>query len=212
MKQIQRVGLMTGLALGIISSAAAGQGNPPPSAPPQQGQMPPMRGRGMRGMGPMNGPMPGRGRMAGPGRGLTMVPAGRVLAAKEELSLTDDQVKRLEALRTSQREALRPPTPARLRAMADLAEAREKDNIDGERSALEKLARLRVDEQVAYLRAAKEARDVLTPDQREKVGGMLRRMPGGPGMRGRGPGEDLGDADPLIDSPPPISPRQRPRA
>lgn len=175
MKRLVRAGLMTGLAIGSLTTLAAAQGNPPP--PPQPQPQQPMGRIGRGGMrGRVGAPfMSPRGRMGGPGRGgLPMVPAARLLGAREELQLTDDQVKRLEALRTSQREALRPPRPARLRAQADLAEAQEKDNIDGERAALEKLAKLRVDEQVAFLKAAKDARDVLTPDQRDKAGGMLR--------------------------------------
>jgi len=131
-------------------------------------------------------------------------PARAVLALRQQLSLTDDQVKRLEALASAQQTALRPDRAAQLRARADFIDARQKDNLSGQRAALDKLARLRTDAIMARLQARKDVKDVLTSDQREKLQtqfarGMARRrgaqlrgrvgIPGGPmGQRGFGGG------------------------
>lgn len=152
--------------------------------------------RGMRGPGGPGGPgapmLP-----RGPGGS----PAAMLARLKQPLNLTDDQVKRLEALASQQRTALEPNVGAMLRARADLADARKGEgDIAATKKALEKLAALRIDQQVAHLKAAQEARAILTADQREKLGGMraamrggmMRRMRGGPGgpmgmRRGMGP-------------------------
>jgi len=121
-------------------------------------------------------------------------PAARYLAMRDRLALTDEQVKRLEALAATQREALRPNEPAMLRARADLMEATQKDDLTAARAAMERMARLRTDAAMAQLQARKAARDVLTPEQRirldERRGAMpMRREMRGPRMRGSfGPG------------------------
>ncbi len=153
-------------------------------------------------------PQPARRNAANPGlaeRVLTARnPAERLLALREQLALTDDQVKRLQTLGAAQSDALKPNRPAMLRAQADLAEAMEKENLDAAHTAMTRLAALRTDAAFARLKAGKEARDVLTADQKSKLqqfqamrrmqmrnrmgGGM--RGPGGmgPGMRGPRPG------------------------
>ncbi len=113
-------------------------------------------------------------------------PAERLLAFREQLALTDDQVKRLQALGTSQTEALRPNRPAMLRAQADLAEAMQKENLDAAHTAMTRLATLRTDAAFARLKADKDARDVLTTEQKSKLQqfGAMRRMQMRNRMRG----------------------------
>ena len=108
-----------------------------------------------------------------------------LLRQRERLQLTDDQAKRLDALAKTQRDALKPQHSNMLRAEADLADAEDKENFDAQRSALEKMAKIRIDQDMAQRRALKDARDLLTPEQRDlmprpMMGGMGR---GGPGMR-----------------------------
>lgn len=127
-------------------------------------------------------------------------PARAVLALRSQLALTDGQVTRLEALASAQQAALRPDRAAQLRARADFIDAQQKDNLDAERSALDKIARLRTDAIMARLKARRDVKDVLTPDQRGKLetqfarrmvqrrGGMGIGMPGGGPMPRRGVG------------------------
>lgn len=115
-------------------------------------------------------------------------PAEAVLRLRERLALTDEQVRRLEALATSQREALRPSGPDLLRARADLLEATSPDiDLDAARAALERLSRLRTDAALARLRARKEVRDVLTAEQRSKLDDLGVSGAGRMGPRGRPP-------------------------
>lgn len=116
-----------------------------------------------------------------PMRGAVMAPANparAVLRHREALGLTDEQVKRLEALAQAQEKALQPQGPDRLRALADLWQAASGDvNLDAARAALERLSRLHNDAVLARLRARKEARDVLTPEQRTKLDALMRHAP-----------------------------------
>jgi Spy/CpxP family protein refolding chaperone len=116
-------------------------------------------------------------------------PAEMLLRQKERLELTDDQAKRLDALSKSQRDALKPQLSSMLRARADLADAEEKENLDGQRSALEKLAKIRVDQDIARRKAMKDARDVLTLEQRDRLPALMNRGAGRGGMR---PGAAMG--------------------
>jgi Spy/CpxP family protein refolding chaperone len=106
-----------------------------------------------------------------------------LLRQRERLQLTDDQAKRLDALAKTQRDALKPQRSNMLRAQADLADAEDKENFDAQRSALEKMAKIRIDQDIAQRRAQKDARDVLTSEQRDLMPGP---MIGGMGRGGRG--------------------------
>jgi Spy/CpxP family protein refolding chaperone len=114
-------------------------------------------------------------------------PASRLLRMREPLGLTDAQVERLEAMRQA-------PLPtmsesAMLRARADLMDATRGDgNPEAARAALDRMHRLRADQQVAMLRLRKEARDVLTAPQKTRVEQIERfTRRGAPGMRGGQP-------------------------
>lgn len=127
---------------------------------------------GRRGM--QSGP-----RMQGPGAG--------VLRYRQELELTDDQVKKLEGLSTAARP--RANEADMLRARADLMDATKGDiNLERARAAYDKMARVKTDAQLAQLKTRQEIRNVLTPAQRTKFDAMSARR-GEKGMRGgRGPG------------------------
>jgi Spy/CpxP family protein refolding chaperone len=107
-------------------------------------------------------------------------PARALLGQRERLQLTEEQMRRLEALAREQRESVRPNEPALLRARADLMDAVQRDNIAGARAAMERMSRLRTDATVARLEARKQARDILTAEQRTRVD-EARRMTTGRG-------------------------------
>lgn len=155
------------LSLAAASAFAQEPPRPPAPVPPQPGMVPRA----------MDEVLPQRAIMA-PGN-----PARLLLRHREALALTDEQVKRLEALAEAQQKALQPVGPDRLRALADLWQATSGDvNLDAARAALERLSRLQNDAVLARLRARKEARDVLTPEQRTKLDTMVRAAP----LRGSG--------------------------
>ncbi|HYD54619.1 MAG TPA: Spy/CpxP family protein refolding chaperone [Gemmatimonadaceae bacterium] len=155
------------MLLAASSAAAQDTARAATPRPRAEGRM----GMGM-GMGPGAGPARA-GRQLGPqqrgARQFGGVPARAILAMRDRLALTDDQVRRLEALAATQREALRPNEPAMLRARADLMEATRRDDIPAARAAMERMARARTDLAVAHLQARKSARDVLTAEQRTKL-------------------------------------------
>lgn len=153
-----------------------------PGMGPEMGQ-----GRG-RGMGPGAGPggaagprgMGQRGNR-GPGRGNGNAAAG-LLRMRSQLELTDDQVKRLEALQTAQR-------PQRnqsdmMRAQADLMDATRGDgNINAARTALERMSRVRNEEVLAGIKARQDARNVLTAAQKTRLENFRMQADGRRGMR-----------------------------
>lgn len=102
-------------------------------------------------------------------------PASALLRMRQQLGLTDAQVQRLEGLRQS-------PIPevsesARLRAQADLVDAMRGDgNPEAARAALERIHKLQIDRQVAHIRARKEAREVLTAQQKTQLDQLERRL------------------------------------
>ena len=134
--------------------------------------------------------MPQADRMPDMPRGpMGNTPAAHLLQMREHLKLTDDQAKRLEALNTAQAQALAPQRGAALRVAADLSDATQGDgNIAAARAAMEKGAKLHIDQAIAHLQAMKDARAVLTTDQKAQMDAMGPMMGagrmGGMGMRG----------------------------
>lgn len=98
-----------------------------------------------------------------------------LLRARTQLELTDDQVKRLEAMQAA-------PAPKSnrsdlMRAQADLLDATKGDgNLARARTALDRLSRLRNDQVLARLKAQQDVRAVLTSVQRTKVDNMRQRV------------------------------------
>lgn len=149
-------------------------------------------------------------------------PAGQILAQREKLGLTDDQVARLEALKTAfATKELAPAEMAKLRD--DLAAAsRGEANISAARAALNKINDAQNQVVIARLEAHNQARAVLNADQQATFdaaeakrpammggafgAGMAGGRGGAAGMgagRGAGGGRGRGGPPPA----PPIPPR-----
>lgn len=104
-----------------------------------------------------------------------------MLDRRSELSLTPEQVSRLEALRNDfAREAVKREADIRVAEM-DLAHLLEQEMLDISKveAKMHEVARLRTDLRVARLRTIEQGKAVLTPDQRNKLRTMLG-MPGAP--------------------------------
>lgn len=119
-------------------------------------------------------------------------PAAQMLRLRQQLNLTDEQVRRLETL--AKADVPRRNSADVLRARADLMEAMQGDgNLSAARSALDKMSRLRNEQLVAGLRQRQEARAVLTVDQRRIVDNARQRVRAVAGrerlMRQRGIGQ-----------------------
>jgi LTXXQ motif family protein len=98
-----------------------------------------------------------------------------LLRARTQLELTDEQVKRLEALAAAP--APKSNASDMMRAQADLLDATQGDgNLAGARAALDKLSRLRNDQLLARIKTQQEVRAVLTSAQRAKVDNVRRQL------------------------------------
>lgn len=186
-------------AVSLTADASAQGGQVRPRQPQRPAAQPPAGAPGAAGAQP-------RRPVADGVRGRTGGPASQYLRMRQQLELTDDQVKRLETLASA--------APARIseadlmRARADLMDAQKGDgNLAGVRAALDKMSKLRNDEVIARMRAGQDARAVLTAAQKTKVdnfrgalrdravaGRGFRERRGGAAMRGRGPGFAQGGA------------------
>ncbi|WP_310568884.1 Spy/CpxP family protein refolding chaperone [Gemmatimonas sp.] len=121
--------------------------------------------------GRVGGPGARNGR-GGPGGGH---PAAMLLRARTQLELTDDQVKRLEALAAAP--APKSNATDMMRAQADLLDATQGDgNLTGARAALDKLSRLRNDQLLARIKSQQDVRAVLTTTQKTKVDNMRQQL------------------------------------
>lgn len=195
--------LVIGTTIATTLDAQTGQRPPRDSAPRAGVQQPGIRremieervirgrtpdARGPEGRGP-------RGAQRRPGRGN---PAAMLLGLRAQLGLSDEQVKRLEALRDAP--LPKPNTAEMLRSRADLLEATQGDgNLTAARAALDKMSRLRTEQALAGLKARQDARAVLTPAQKTKLDGMRQQMAGrvrkalrNRALRGRAGGEFRG--------------------
>jgi hypothetical protein len=100
-----------------------------------------------------------------------------LLRQRDQLGLTADQVKKLEALQATPQPQVN--AADLLRARADLMDATRGDaNPEKARAAMDRMAKLRTDVAVARLKARQEARNVLTPAQKAQVDAMAQRMKG----------------------------------
>jgi Spy/CpxP family protein refolding chaperone len=130
--------------------------------------------------------------------------AGLALRHQKELALSPAQVDSLRKLGTdAQRDAIKQQAERRLAELdlrtlmapdpADPNKARDLPRIEAKVREIEKL---RADARVARIRSLEQSRQVLTPEQREKLRGLVgqqgqHRGPHGPGMHGMTP-EDGG--------------------
>jgi Spy/CpxP family protein refolding chaperone len=124
------------------------------------------------------------------------------LRHRQELALTPAQVDNLRKLGTdAQRDAIKRQADRRLAELdlrtlmmpdtADPAKAMDMAKVEAKVREIEKL---RADERVARISSLEQSRQVLTPEQREKLRALLAqrgqpRGPHGPGMRGMAPAD-----------------------
>lgn len=102
-------------------------------------------------------------------------PASALLRLRTQLTLTDDQVKRLEALQNAN--VPRRNQADELRARADLMDAMQGDgNLSAARAAMDRMHKVRTDRAVAQLKLRQDARAVLTADQKSKLDNMRAAM------------------------------------
>lgn len=141
-----------------------------------------MSGGGMAGHGMMGGMAAGQGMMGGTGA-MGMMPAGgaspaALLRAGDELALTPDQKTRLEALANEPGEGRQTHMQAAMAARTRATKALSADapDLQAYQNALEEAASRMVEVHVAVARAALDARAVLTPEQRSKIGEGMRLM------------------------------------
>ncbi len=169
------------MATVVTSAVAVAQTRPvPPPRPDRAG--PPV---------PANpDSQPPRDRRAGPG-GLQggpgmSGPASQLVRMRAQLELTDDQVKKLEALQSTPQPTLNEADM--LRARADLMDATKGDvSLEKARAALDRMARVQTDVQIAQLKSRQDLRNVLTVPQRAQFDAMSRNMRDrrGDAMRGQ---------------------------
>jgi len=153
-----------------VAGSAAAQGTVRPRRPAPAGQPGSATGPGGVDRAPQGAPSrvgpnaaPGARAQAMMGAG----PAAGLLRLRNQLSLTDDQVKRLEALQNATVPRLNPADA--LRARADLMDATRGDgDLAAARAAMDRMHSLRTDRAVARLKMQQDARAVLTADQKNK--------------------------------------------
>lgn len=151
-----------------------------------------MMGQGMMGSGMMQMMGQGMGMMATGGPGPAMI-----LRMEDALDLTDDQIGRLEEIRQEFSGTQQQHMNAAMSAHQNARQALEGEDPDFEayQEALQEASTHMVQAHVAMARAAVQARQVLTAEQRQRLQqgmGMMQGMMGDPGagsgmMRDRGP-------------------------
>ena len=126
--------------------------------------------------------------------------AGLALHHRQELALTPAQVDNLRKLGTdAQRDAIKRQADRRLAEldlrtmmMPDPADANKPRDLSKIETKVREIEKLRADGRVARIRTMEQSRQVLTPEQRDKLRALLaqrwqHRGPQGPGMRGMAP-------------------------
>ncbi len=188
-----------GTCLFLVAGGLSAQGGGAPGAP-----MPGMNGGGM-GMGGMM-QMMGQG-MMGPemmqmmGQGMGMMATGgpgpaMILRMGDALNLTEEQRSQLEAIQTEYSDSVEPLMTEVMEAHQEAAAALEGDapDLEAYERAIRQGAARMVEAHIAMARAAAEARDVLTDEQRQQLQGgmqMMQMMQGmmGGSMMGSGTGQ-----------------------
>lgn len=143
-----------------------------------------MMGEGMMGGGSMGPGMMGPGMMQTMG-GMEMMATGgpgpaMLLRMREALDLTDEQVTRLEELREGSGEQIHGQMTTAMQARREALEIldREAPDFAAYERVLERAFDAMVGAHVTMARAAVEARDVLTPEQRGELEGTMKMMRG----------------------------------
>ena len=147
--------------------------------------------RGMMMGGMMGQGMMGQGMMRMMGQGMGMMPTGgpgpmMVLRLRDQLELTEEQVRTLETIQQEVRSRMEGTMQAMMATHRTAVEALEgaDPDLDAYRRHLEGLADMMVEAHVAMARASLETRRVLTPEQRETLEEHRMQMMEGmmPGM------------------------------
>ena len=122
----------------------------------------------------------------------------RLLAAADDLNLSDTQRDRLRAIRRSAPGALMPKKQAIAEARLDLADLMERKDAGAAelRQAHERLVQARAAMANAAFDLRMQAREVLTPQQRDKLKEQMRTRGRGPGQGRRGGDMRRGDLGP----------------
>lgn len=172
------------IAAALVAAASTAIAQPGPGAVgPDAGGMPdgPRMMQARHG-GPMHGG-PGMGMQR---RGMRRNMVEHLLAAGDELKLTDGQRDKLRQIRRSTPAALMPKQQAVAEAQMDLHDAMEKDKSDGAelRRAHDKVLKARNDLAAARFDLRVQVREVLTAEQRQKLRDGVRKQ-GRAGMRER---------------------------
>jgi Spy/CpxP family protein refolding chaperone len=172
---------------------------PCPRAMGGMGMMGMMHGRGMQGMmhgmkgesaAMMRGGMGMMGGMSMMARsGMMGANPSMLLAQKDVLELTDDQVQRLERLEEKQKGMMEGMHESMMTVRSQMrdAMAAAPPDMDAYRSALEEMADRMVSHHMQRARFQQQVLDVLTSEQREKLQTgmqMMRHMMGGHGTGG----------------------------
>lgn len=190
--------VVTAAAATSVAAQRGGMHEQMPDSTPSMGVAHGMMMGGMMGEGMM-----GSGMMQMMGQGMGMMATGgpgpmTLLRMRDTLSLTDEQVGQLEAIQQDFQTTIQAHMTAAMAShqAANEALSRESPDFDAYQQSLQAAANTMVQAHVAMARAAAEAREVLTPEQREQLrtGGaqMMRSMMEHYGwegmMRGRGLG------------------------
>ena len=191
---------MSGLGAGLllVASGLAAQGQQPSDS--QSGMMGPGTGMGQMGMGQMmqmmGEGMMGSGMMQMMGQGMGMMATGgpgpaMILRMGDTLELTPQQRTRLEAIQSEYSDSVQPGMAAMMETHRTASAALQGDSPDfgAYEEALQEGAGRMVQAHVAMARAAAEARNVLTQEQREGLEDSMQMMRG---MMGQGQPERMG--------------------
>lgn len=157
----------------------------------QMHEMMQMMGQGMSGAGMM-----GPGMMGMMDRGMGMMATGgpgpaTILGMGDALALDEDQKTRLEAIEADYRSTVQPLMSQAMEAQGRAASALDGDppDFDAYEDALHAATDPMIEAHAAMARAAFEAREVLTEEQRDKLAGGMQSMQG---MMGAGQGGGAG--------------------
>jgi Spy/CpxP family protein refolding chaperone len=183
----------------FVATGLSGQQRGMPSEPPGadqsmgMGGMMQMMTQGMTGEGMM-----GPGMMEMMGQGMGMMATGgpgpaMILRMGDGLDLTEEQRTTLEAIQRRQMDAVQPLMAQAMEAHGTARAALEGDapDLDAYARALRDGADRMVEAHVAMARAAADAREVLTEEQRQRLQGgmqMMEHMMGGGRSGMMGPG------------------------
>jgi Spy/CpxP family protein refolding chaperone len=149
------------LALLLVAASASAQQDTTRAAPGARARMP----RAGMGMGHMQGMMGHMGALMG---GAHIGPA-RLLAFKDELGLTAEQVTRLEKIRDDHHPVMMAMQERVQAAQEAFHKARQDEDWGAMERSVDELARLHADQVKSHLQVERQSLEVLTQAQRQKL-------------------------------------------